>query len=298
MQLNPRETFTIVRQIEDHTDQATYYVRAVIRNAKTDAIIQVDGNNYVNLTDQGSQRFTKNWLVPADASGQGFYISILTSVYTDSGYTTKSENYGDKIETYLVQDRVNANLGGLGGGGGSDIDYKKIRKIVDEVVKQRLKEDIDMPEMPEFPEIPPFPEFPEMPDVVAPLKEAVGEIKRTIVANKPEATDLSSLSFSLEKIVGLLGELQSTTDNVATKEKLEEVYDCVEEIKSVTGESGKAIGTLSVGARELINALVKLGFGGVAESLFKMHEAVKEDSDKANPKPTKDPRVTSLIGKK
>ena len=95
MQLAPNTTFAIVRQIEDHTDSATYYVQAVIRNAQTDALIAT-----VNLTDQGSRRFSKNWQVTADASGQGFYISILTSVYTNSGYTTKSQNYGDKMETY------------------------------------------------------------------------------------------------------------------------------------------------------------------------------------------------------
>jgi hypothetical protein len=126
MQLRPREYFTIVRQLEDHTDSSTYYVQAVVRNARTDALIET-----VNLTDQGSRRFSKPWQVPADTSGEGFYISILTSVYTDSGYTTKSPNYGEKIDTYLVQDRVNPNLGI---GGAVDIDYKKVRQIVQEEI--------------------------------------------------------------------------------------------------------------------------------------------------------------------
>ncbi len=54
MQLNPHEQFTIVRQIEDHTDSSTYYVRAVVRNAKPDALLAT-----VNLTDQGSRRFSE-----------------------------------------------------------------------------------------------------------------------------------------------------------------------------------------------------------------------------------------------
>ena len=125
MQLHPRESFVITRQLANHTDSANYYVRAVVRNAKTDALLDT-----VDLTDKGSYRFSKSWLVPADVSGQGLWISILVSVYTDSGYTTKSPNHGDEMETYLVQDRFNPNLGGFGGG--SDIDYKRIKKIIDE----------------------------------------------------------------------------------------------------------------------------------------------------------------------
>lgn len=292
MQLHPLEQFSIVRQIEDHTDVATYYVRAVIRNAKTDAIIQVNGNNYLNLTDRGGQRFSQNWLVPADPSGQGFYVSILTSVYTDSGYTTKSQNYGDKMETYLVQDRINANLGGLGGGGGADIDYTKIRKIVDEVVKQRLEEDIEMPEMPEMPEIPQFPDFP---DIETPLKQLASEIKQTIVNNKAKPTDLSQLSLALEKITESLDELKGVS---ATKDKVEEVYKCVEEIKDYADESNGIVKDLSTGAKELLSGLVKIGFGGFADTLMKMHETVKKDIEKEEVKPKVDPRITRLVGKK
>jgi hypothetical protein len=131
LQLHPRETFVITRQLQNPYITDTFYVRAVIRNAKTDTIIDT-----INLDDKTSQRFTKSWLVPADGSGQGFWISIVTSVYTDSGYTTKSENYGDEEKTYLVQERFNVNLGGMGGGGGSDIDYKRIKKIVKEVIDE------------------------------------------------------------------------------------------------------------------------------------------------------------------
>jgi len=128
MQLRPREYFTIARGLEDHTDSGTYYVRAVIRNAKTDTLIET-----VDLTDQGNRRFSKAWQVPADTSGEGFYILVTTTVYTDSAYTTKSGNYGEKFDTFLVQDRVNPNLG-VGGAGGPDIDYKKVRSILKEEI--------------------------------------------------------------------------------------------------------------------------------------------------------------------
>lgn len=120
--LQPQNYFTIVRQIPNWMDNGTNYVQAVIRNALTDVIIAT-----VQLTDKGSQRFKFDWQVPADPSGQGFYISIVTSVYTDPGYTTKNANYGDDESTYLVQERVRLN--GLGGSG---IDVFDVRRVITE----------------------------------------------------------------------------------------------------------------------------------------------------------------------
>ena len=139
--LQPGNSFTIVRQIPNHLDTNTNYVQAVIRNAYTDAVIDT-----VKLTDKGSQRFSKNWQVPADPSGQGFFISIVTSVYTDSGYTTKNGNYGDDENTYLVQDRI--LLGRVGGGSG--IDAFTVRKIIkEEIAKIPPPEPVEIPEAPE-----------------------------------------------------------------------------------------------------------------------------------------------------
>src|SRR5688572_8979423 len=111
MTLQPQAYFTVVRQIANHTDTNTYYVRAVVRNAYTDEIIAT-----LDLTDKTGQRFKKDWHVPGDPSGQGFYISIVTSVYSDNGYTTKSDSYGDEENTYLVQERVLPLMRGGGGG--------------------------------------------------------------------------------------------------------------------------------------------------------------------------------------
>lgn len=135
--LQPQNAFTVVRQISNHLDTDVNYVQAVIRNAYTDAIIET-----IQLDDKGGQRFTKNWQVPADTLGQGFYISIVTSVYTDSGYTTKNANYGDEESTYLVQERVMR----LGGGGGG-VDAYTVRQIIkEELAKIPTPEPVDLPE--------------------------------------------------------------------------------------------------------------------------------------------------------
>src|SRR3990172_6365927 len=108
MQLSPREIFSIFRVLDDHTDGVTYFVRAVVRNARTSDVIAT-----VNLSKQGStQEYKQDWQVPADTSGQGFYITIVTSVYTDSGYTTKSTDYGDEGATHLIDTRKKSVGGG------------------------------------------------------------------------------------------------------------------------------------------------------------------------------------------
>jgi len=135
LQLQPGEKFIIVRGIEDHLDSGSYYVRAVVRNADSDAIIGT-----VNLSDKGDgHRFSAEWYVPQDPSGSGLYIVITTSVYTDAGYTTKSGNYGDKYDTYLIQKRLTRNDIPFGG---SDISYKKVEEIVKRVVDQRKPQEI------------------------------------------------------------------------------------------------------------------------------------------------------------
>lgn len=133
--IQPQADFPITRQLTNHLDAGTYYVRAVIRDAD-DSLIE-----RVNLTDQGEQRFSKKWHSVADGTGQGRYVSIVTSVYTDSGYTTKSENYGDEENTYLVFDRVLPTLR-VGAGGG--VDSRTVRRIIQEEL-----ENLPKPEKPE-----------------------------------------------------------------------------------------------------------------------------------------------------
>lgn len=206
--LRTNGNFTIVRQISNHLDTDTNYVRAVIRNAYTDVIIDT-----LDLTDRTGQRFSKNWRVPGDPSGEGFYISIVTSVYSDSGYTTKNANYGDEENTYLVADRDNA----LRGGGTGGVDARTVRRI--------FQEEIAKIEKPEKVEIPEFPEIPEVKfDAVL---SAIKDLKTTLKPVEPEKVDFKPLYDALQSILSAVREKEVTpvTDLTPVLERLVEKDD-------------------------------------------------------------------------
>lgn len=132
MQIQGGEQFVITRQLEDPTDSNTYYVKALVRKANDDSLIDT-----INLTDKGEQRFRGNFDVPQYTDPT--YVTITTEVYTDSGYTTESNLYARVEETFLIQQRWSMAMGGAGG---SDINYKKIREIITEEINK-----IEKPEL-------------------------------------------------------------------------------------------------------------------------------------------------------
>lgn len=184
LNLNPGESFPIVRVLKDPFDLDTHFVRAVIRDATSDALIAT-----IDLDDKGSRRFQKVWKVTyGDAYSNGRYIVITTQVFDDSGYTTRSQNYAEEAETYLVQQRFAPGIFGVGAGGGEAIDYKKLREIIKEEVKEIvptapviLKQDFPIEKI---------------------IKSVKGQIDRIEIPEpiKPKEINLSPLEVGIEKI--------------------------------------------------------------------------------------------------
>ena len=182
MLLNPQKSFTVVRQIANHIDTGTYYVRAVIRYAYTDVLI-----TNLDLDLKGDQRYSKNWQVVADPSGQGTYISIVTSVYTDAGHTTKSENYGDEENTYRVFDDMSPAMKGGGG-----LDTRTTRRIVEESlekIKFPEQEKISIPKQKEYDD-----KFNELTRGLSDIKTLVASLPAENVNLSPLMTRLNELS--------------------------------------------------------------------------------------------------------
>lgn len=132
IQLEPGEYFGISRQLADPNESATLFVRAVIRNARTDASIDT-----VDLTDKGDGRFQAEWQVTSTVAG-ALYISITTYVYTDAGFTTYSDVYSAESETYLVEPRSKS----VGGGGGTSISRKMLKEVLMEVLGGEEKAEV------------------------------------------------------------------------------------------------------------------------------------------------------------
>ena len=183
MIIEPGKKFIITRQLGDPADTGTYYVRAFIRNAETDTLLAT-----VNLTDKGDQRFRGEWNVPYKQIDD-YFITITSFVYTDSGYTTESEDYERVEDQYQVAQK---QLGG-GGGGGTIVkkpDYNEIRKII--------KEEIEIIK------------FPELKVDLSPIISNLNEVIESVEAiknkeyPKQEKIDLNPI---LEKILGIEREI-------------------------------------------------------------------------------------------
>lgn len=135
-QVAPSTSLRIVYLIQDHTDSNTYYVRSVVRDSVSGAILAT-----INLADTGNRRFFGTYQTPA---AEDKYIDITTTVYSDSGYTTKAQDKYEDIDQYLVKTQWGLQFGGQGGGDtivkGAEVDYKRIRKIIKEEVAKLDKE--------------------------------------------------------------------------------------------------------------------------------------------------------------
>ena len=282
MILRPQRYFTVVRQITNHTDTATYYVRAVIRDARTDEILAT-----LNLDDKGGQRFTKTWLVCADPSGQGRDISIVTSVYTDTGYTTKSENYGDEENTHLVEDNQHLGRGGAGNGG---IDARTVKRIVTEVVeahhekmKEEKKDDTD-----DIDDVLPTPEPIDFSEVLGAIRGLETKLKPKEVKPvdlRPIAKGLNDLAQKIED-----KEVTPATDLSPVLEKLDEK----DETDDLTAQEVK--GLLDGLEKTIITQLPKLIANVLKDAVFTIAPttATMDGVVKDKPKKIEEPKPIDI----
>lgn len=228
---------------------STYYVRAVIRDSYTDAVLET-----LNLTNRGGQRFSSNWLVAPDPSGMGRDISIVTSVYTDAGYTAKSENYGDEENTHLIEE--NSPLGK--GGGSTGVDARTVRRIIqEEIAKISEAKEVEMPEPTKMPVM-------KWGEVLS----AITELKTVLKPQKQEKLDYKPFNEGVQSILSAVNakEVTEPTDISPILEKLnekEETDDITrEEIVSILNQLGEAL------SKELPKQFQKL----LSETTFKIAE--------------------------
>jgi len=123
----PVKQFLVDYKINNPSDTNTYFVRSVIKNSISGEVLAT-----LNLTDNGNQYFSYLWTTPNDASGNGLQISVFTTVYTDSGYTTESTIYGTTLDGYIIRQLAGQYL--FGGGYNSGASKEEIKKILAEAI--------------------------------------------------------------------------------------------------------------------------------------------------------------------
>ena len=214
--LNPAETFPIVRIISNHLDTNTYYVRAVVKDATNEAVLAT-----IDLADKGGLYYRTNWKVVWDNTmSRGRFLTITTSIYTDSGYTTKSNSYGDEIATYLVQERWDPLKHGGGFGSSSGITSSDVRKIIKEELGNIKKpKDLD-------------------------TKNLITDITKSVIGSLPDVkdypvVDLTGMETGIRKAIQ---DIDSVSKDVKARPKFEKtnISELVSEVtKLITAEFTK-----------------------------------------------------------
>lgn len=131
-QLIPAQPYDLSYYITDHTDNNTYYVRAVVYDANTGEVLDTQD---LTQSSYNSHLYLKRTQAPGDTSGHGRRIVVVATAYEDSGYTTKSSLYQEQSEVYIV---VKPGAG-MTLGGGYTVDYNIIKEIYQEVFREEIK---------------------------------------------------------------------------------------------------------------------------------------------------------------
>lgn len=238
LQIKPGEYLPIEVQLKDPTDSGTRYVRAYIRKMRGSSDTLLDT---VDLTDNGSQRFTYSYQVPDDSDA--YFLCITIKVFDDSGYTTESKRYAREHFTYLVAERWGLYYGH---GGGVEVDYDKIRKMIrEEVGKTPKGEKINLSPLLDalmdvnksikaikFPEPPVIPK-PEKVDF-KPVIKAVEKVQDEVRAIKMPQTDLGPILKGIETAFTAILKQFTNISKEDKKELAEKFQALKDEFKSVT----------------------------------------------------------------
>ena len=250
MILKPHEYFPIYRNLEDPADSGTYYVQAKIRKTRTDELLET-----LNLTDNGDQRFSKEYQLPGDSSGEGYYITIETTVYTDSGYTTKSNNYAIVTNEYLVDERKQQGGGGFGG---IDLTEGQLKKVIESAIDNKFK---GMPK----------PEFPKQEKID--LSEIIKKLDSVLKRPEFRDADFSSIHDSLIMVQDKIGQIPTEkpdfTEITNNLKQTQEIYaKGLAEIKNILGKTGE-FNKMTESKVKKINKIIEKSFEDIKDQIDK-----------------------------
>jgi hypothetical protein len=208
MFFQPYRNYVITRQIYNERDLGQVWVKAWARDSVSDETL-LDGVEMTESVDNKG-RFKYTFKLPADPSGNGRQLRITSVVYSDSGYTTRKTDYQVEETDIVVRDMHVMEHGG----GGSDVDYKKIRKIVKE----------------ELAKLPPYP-ITDLSDIRLQIKDAKNAISG-LIRGLPDV-DLSNIEDNISQLVKVIASIPPYPE----QEKFDysginEIIDKIKELKN------------------------------------------------------------------
>lgn len=219
----PVKQFLVDYQINNPSDVATYYVRVVIKNSITGAIVDT-----LDLIDNGSQYFSKLWTTPPDNSGSGLQLVMFKTVYTNPEYTIVSDNYGTTIENYVIKN-INANT--YGGFTRNDFSRGDIKAIIEEAIKK-------IPPAPSQEKVEVYGHIKPVNDGLKALHDKVDLLYEALdLGNKTQEEKKGLLEKLREKVLGADTEMKSVRKDMVNlqtefKNSIENVNSTMERILS------------------------------------------------------------------
>lgn len=288
MQIDPQYKLPLVYQINDPADDTTYYPQAVIRDSVSGDILSTQ-----NLALASTRRYTGSWDATKDPTGQGRHIDITITVYTDANRTTVSPIHPVSIDKYLIR-----STGKVSFGGGSDVNYEKIEKIVNarlvvffNALVEKLPKEISLngvvASLDKLPKavVDALPKPKEVEKVdLSPVIKSISESEARLskqIADKP-VTEVDMTGFE--------NEIREVREAVSGFDKLKESF------AGLITDLKEAVGVI----KEFISKVIEAN-----ERYTKKQEEIKTGIDalatelKTSPPPKKeDERITRLLNKK
>jgi hypothetical protein len=228
-QVTPGENFRVFYFLRNHTDATTYYIQAKIYALDTDELLLS-----VPLTQSpvNPRLFSATVNAPGDQAGYGRDIVSIATVYTDSGYSSKSADYEEQEQYFLVKPQPF-----FGGGGG--ISPQDAREIFAEELEKALQklpkpEKLTVPDAPDMSFVDALfkrldsiakalPKEGEPVDL-KPIADQIASLSKLVEARPQfERTDLSSLAEAVQNLQTALGTL--STDGKTGNAQVVQVFE-------------------------------------------------------------------------
>ena len=255
--ISPQVPTVIDLSLNNPADTATYYVQAVVKDKLSGATLLTQ-----NLTDNGNHYFSGKWTTPQDPTGQGRELLVITTVYTDAGYSVISDAYGAIYDTWIVQARPQ-----FYGGGGfpAEIDYAKIEALIEAKLNTL-----------------PAPIEPEAVDL-SPVLKRIDELETVL----PVMEDINP---SLEKLKAIINEMSSLMESHRTM-IASQGDDAVAKILEASHNGQTALADISDKAHEHlrthVHALTEIASGEMKRNVKETREgfagALKDAMSKTIP---------------